>query len=113
MAQRFFDETGHYLSGGFYDYWMKDGEEHGLYTYGFPISEEYHDPGQDMTVQYFERARFEHNPDLSNNDQHVVLGLLGRELVDKLGMADSELMEYFEAATPPAEEEQEDTETTE
>lgn len=101
MGQRYFSETGHYLSGGFYDYWMKDGEEHGLYTYGFPISEEFHDPGQDMTVQYFERARFEHNPDLSNNDQHVVLGLVARELVDHLGMAESELMPYFEAAEAP------------
>lgn len=103
MAQKFFPETGHWLSGGFYDYFMKDGEAEGIYQYGYPISEEFHDTGLGVTVQWFERARFEHQPDIANNDQDVVLGLVGRELVASLVIDESELMNFFEPATPPTE----------
>jgi hypothetical protein len=109
MAQKYFTETGHWLSGGFYDYFMKDGEDEGIYRYGYPISEEFFDVGLGVTTQWFERARFEHNPHISNNEQHVALGLVGVELKLALGIDTSEYMPHFERATPPTEE---TTETT-
>jgi hypothetical protein len=104
MGQKYFQETGHFLSGGFYDYFMRNGEAEGIYQYGFPISEEFYDEGLGVTTQWFERARFEHNTNISNNDQDVVLGLLGVELVQTLGIDESEYMPHFEPATPPTEE---------
>jgi hypothetical protein len=35
-----------------------------------------------MTVQYFERARFEWHPDLSGTPYEVLLGRLGAEHID-------------------------------
>lgn len=67
----FFAETGHNLSNIFKDYWQRKG---GLAVYGFPISEEFLENG--YTVQYFERARFEHHPE-NRGDSVVLLGLLG------------------------------------
>lgn len=77
-TQHFFEETGHWLSGGFYEYWNREGFDNGVRNYGFPISEEYTDADTGITVQYFERARFEFQPELGG----VVLGLLGQERVD-------------------------------
>jgi hypothetical protein len=68
----YFSETGHNLSNIFKDYWQRKG---GLALYGFPISEEFIENG--YTVQYFERARFEHHPENSGLDNQVLLGLLG------------------------------------
>ncbi len=67
----YFAETGHNLSNIFKDYWQRKG---GLAIYGFPISEEFLENG--FTVQYFERARFEHHPE-NSGDNAVLLGLLG------------------------------------
>jgi LPXTG-site transpeptidase (sortase) family protein len=74
----YFAETGHTLRFGFLDYWLSKG---GLPVFGFPISEEFteknHEDGQNYTVQYFERGRFEYHPDLPTGQQ-VLLGQLGR-----------------------------------
>jgi LPXTG-site transpeptidase (sortase) family protein len=74
----YFAETGHTLRFGFLDYWLFNG---GLPVFGFPISEEFteknHEDGQNYTVQYFERGRFEYHPDLPTGRQ-VLLGQLGR-----------------------------------
>ena len=63
-GERFFPETGHAISGAFYDFWRKRG---GLDVFGHPISEPMSEvspvDGQPRTVQYFERARFEHHPE--------------------------------------------------
>jgi hypothetical protein len=50
----FYEATQHNLCAGFRAYWENYG---GLAVFGYPITEEYVENG--MTVQYFERARFE------------------------------------------------------
>ncbi len=75
----YFEATGHNVCGRFRDYWQGHG---GLMIFGYPITEEIQIEldGQTRTVQYFERARFEHHPE---NDQpyDVQLGLLGYEVL--------------------------------
>lgn len=68
----FFAATGHNACGRFREYWQ-DG---GLLIYGYPVTEEFVEDG--LTVQYFERARFEHHPD-NDRPYDVLLGLLGYE----------------------------------
>lgn len=71
----YFPQTGHHLAFGFRAYWEREG---GLEKFGFPISEEY--PNEEgITIQWFERARFEHQPDIAGNPWGVVLGLVGTE----------------------------------
>ncbi|HET9016124.1 MAG TPA: L,D-transpeptidase [Thermomicrobiaceae bacterium] len=67
----FYAQTGHDLCNGFRDYWNAHG---GLAIFGYPISDEFQQNG--MTVQYFERARFEYHPSNPPGSQ-VELGLLG------------------------------------
>jgi hypothetical protein len=79
--RRYFPETGHSLAGGFKAYW----EEHdGVHTFGLPISEEFTeanpDTGEEYTVQYFERARFEYHPERAGTPDEIQLGLLGRQV---------------------------------
>ncbi len=75
----FFPQTGHNLANGFLAYWQQNG---GLAVFGYPISEEFTETndadGQQYTVQYFERNRFEWHPELNPPD-NVQLGLLGVE----------------------------------
>lgn len=86
----YFPETGHTLFGEFQDFWHRRGN---VQIFGLPISEEHQIDGH--TVQYFERARFEYNPDdmnyfLRNQEQYytfdldtlyeVVLSDLGRQV---------------------------------
>jgi Zn-dependent protease len=82
---RFFPETGHNLGGVFLGYWESNG---GLASFGFPITEELVErnpaDGKDYTVQYFERARFEYHPEAAGTPAEVQLGLLGRQLYNKL-----------------------------
>lgn len=63
-GELFYPETGHTLSGNFRRFWEKRG---GLPTFGFPISEPFQETstidGQERTVQYFERAKFEFFPE--------------------------------------------------
>jgi hypothetical protein len=83
----FFTVTGQEVCGQFLDYWQSYGLEFGdpgisfresLALFGYPISQEFADPDTGLTVQYFERARFEYHPD--NPEPHrVLLGLLGVE----------------------------------
>lgn len=54
----YYPETGHNLCHGFRDHWQNHGA---LPILGFPISEEFTERG--VTVQYFERARFEWHPE--------------------------------------------------
>ncbi|HEX8597945.1 MAG TPA: hypothetical protein VF952_05445 [Chloroflexia bacterium] len=76
----YFAAVGHTLRGAFRDYWQRNG---GLPQFGYPLTEEYREvsptDGKTYTVQWFERARFEHHPE--NAPPHdVLLGLLGREV---------------------------------
>ena len=92
----FFPETGHSLRGEFQHFWERRG---GLAVFGFPVSEPFDENGQ--LVQYFERARFSHNPgDMEgfyrsmeqangiNLDTlyEVQLGHVGRERAEQLGV---------------------------
>jgi hypothetical protein len=77
---RFFTETGHNLSGSFLAYWTANG---GLQQFGYPISEEFTqtlEDGKSYTVQYFERARFEHHPE-NQPPYDVLLGQFGRRIL--------------------------------
>ena len=76
---RFFPETGHSLCPPFRAYWERNG---GLATFGFPISEpapEQVEGARSLTVQYFERARFEDHAD-QPAARRVQLSRLGAEL---------------------------------
>ena len=85
-TSHFFPETGHNLANAFLTFWQRNG---GLAVYGYPISEEIVEvnaaDGNQYTVQYFERNRFEWHPErpASNN---VQLGLLGVEYARLTGL---------------------------
>ena len=81
---RYFPETGYWLAHGFKAFWEKYG---GLMIFGYPISNEYTMTidGKPVTVQDFERARFEHRPDIGRaEDWHVVLGRVNAERLELL-----------------------------
>lgn len=78
--RRYFPETGHSLAYGFKEFWENNG---GLAIFGYPISEEFVENGR--TVQYFERARFEYNPNATDEQSRITLGLLGREALQRIG----------------------------
>jgi uncharacterized protein YkwD len=71
-------ETGHSISGGFLTYWKANG---GVELFGYPISEPMSQNG--MTVQWFERARFEYHPELAKTGKTVQLSLLGKIAYEK------------------------------
>jgi hypothetical protein len=80
----YFPETGHTLGGGFRTYWEQNG---GLPIFGFPISEEFTEIGSDgkpVTVQYFERHRFEWRPE-NTPPYHVLLSRMGDDLLRRQG----------------------------
>ncbi len=85
--RRYFPETGHTLAYGFLRFWLRNG---GLTVFGYPISEELSevDPatGQTVTVQYFERARFEWHPEAVGTLWEVQLTRLGAELAARDGV---------------------------
>jgi hypothetical protein len=74
---RFFPETGKTVRGRFLEYWEANG---GLLRQGFPISDEMQErsdtDGRTYTVQYFERAVFEHHPE-NARPYDVLLTLVG------------------------------------
>ncbi|RRR65829.1 MAG: CAP domain-containing protein [Candidatus Viridilinea halotolerans] len=74
-----FGETGHRTCGAFASYWERNG---GLERFGFPLTGAFETTieGRQLTVQYFERRRFE----LHSNNQ-VLLGLLGNEVLARQG----------------------------
>ena len=77
----FVPQTGHGLGGVFLDYWEGNG---GLARFGYPLSEEFAQrsafDGREYTVQYFERAVFEHHPENAGGPWEVELRLLGAQL---------------------------------
>ncbi len=89
---RFFAETGHNVCGDILTAWRASGLElnrqagksidENLALFGLPLSEaqtERMADGQERTVQWFERARFELHP-TNSPPYNVLLGLLGNEL---------------------------------
>jgi murein DD-endopeptidase MepM/ murein hydrolase activator NlpD len=65
-------ETGHTISSGFLNYWKANGD---MRIFGLPLSEEMGEDG--VTVQYFERARFEYHSGLEGNPYAVQLSPVG------------------------------------
>jgi hypothetical protein len=79
----YFTETGHNLRAGFRAYWEANG---GLAQFGYPLTEEFTETledGQQYTVQYFERARFEYHPENAGTPYEVLLGQFGRRILDE------------------------------
>lgn len=74
-APRYFSETGHNVPEIFANYWTANG---GLDAFGLPLSEPYQQDG--LTIQWFERARFERHPENKDTPFEVLLGQLGREI---------------------------------
>ena len=68
---RYFPETGHTIGAAFKEFFESRGD---LEVFGYPITEPFTENG--LTVQYFQRARFELHPELSP-PYNVALGLLG------------------------------------
>jgi len=76
----YFAATGHNLGGRFRDFWRANG---GLPVFGLPLAEEFTETSGDgvpRTVQYFERARLEHHPELVP-PHDILLGQFGRQLL--------------------------------
>lgn len=74
VRSRFFPETGYVVTDEFLTFWETRG---GLDIFGYPISDRFVQGG--LTVQYFQRARFELHPE-NPEPYRVLLGLLGSEL---------------------------------
>lgn len=83
---------------GFLSYWLKNG---GVPVFGFPISGELQeknpDTGQILTVQYFERARFEYHPE-NPEPYKIELGRFGDEIL-RLNYANVDTMEAWRPDT--------------
>ncbi|HVN56568.1 MAG TPA: hypothetical protein VMT46_19740 [Anaerolineaceae bacterium] len=73
-TSRYFQETGHTVSGDFLGYY--DSAKDPLLLFGFPITDAFEDPLSGLTVQFFQRARFELHIDADDN-QRVQLSPLG------------------------------------
>ena len=69
----YFPQTGHHLGNDFLDYWRNNG---GIFRFGYPLTEEIAEDGR--TVQYFERAVFEHHPD-NAAEWRILLRRLGAD----------------------------------
>jgi len=84
-VHQFFPQTNHTVSNAFLRFFSSHG---GVDVLGYPISEEMPDvlgDGAIHTVQYFQRARMEYHPELAGKSGEVSLGLLGDELLNKMG----------------------------
>jgi len=84
-AHQFFPETGHTVANAFLAFFKAHG---GIGVLGYPISDEMPDvlsDGAIHTVQYFQRGRLEYHPELAGKPGEVSMGLLGDELLKKMG----------------------------
>jgi hypothetical protein len=72
-ASRFFSDTGHWLVGKFYDFYMDF--EYAEIVYGSPITDQFLDNLTGRLIQYFENARFEMHPENPPGLQVVVTRL--------------------------------------
>jgi hypothetical protein len=73
----YFEATSHNVCGVFEVFWIEKG---GLAIFGYPLSEAFAEDG--LTVQYFERARFEHHPDNAGTEWEITLGRLGADVIE-------------------------------
>lgn len=82
VTSRYFPDTGQWAAHGFLHYWEQFG---GVPVFGYPLTGEFQENG--ITVQYFERARFEWHPG-SGTPYDVLLGLLGDEVATTYHLRD-------------------------
>lgn len=75
----YFPVTGHHVADPFLSTWRKLG---GLATFGYPLTEAFTDPDSGLTVQYFERERFELHPENAGTEWEVLFALLGSWLTE-------------------------------
>ncbi len=71
----YYPQTGRMVAAGFLRHFRQNG---GADEFGLPLTDEFALAGR--TVQFFEKARFEFNPELVGTEYEVTLGLLGTEL---------------------------------
>ncbi len=76
-GSKYFPETGHNVSGDFWDYYQKTPEADQVF--GYPLTEAFTDTTSGRMVQYFTRARFELHPELPEGQQ-VKLTSLGSKI---------------------------------
>ena len=81
QAVKFFIETGHNVGGDFLKFYNSNADA--TILYGYPITEEFQNK-DGRSIQYFQRARFEYWPELSEG-QRVVPTSLGRETYTSTG----------------------------
>lgn len=74
QGSRFYPATGFSVGGTFLPFFDRYG---GVRIFGYPITAELNEGG--MTVQYFERQRFEYHPEHEGTQYEVLLGALGTE----------------------------------
>ncbi len=77
-SARFFPQTGHGITTPFLAFWEQAGRVAAL---GYTLSEQIQEimpNGEILTVQYFERGRFEVHPQLVGTPYIIQVGLLGR-----------------------------------
>ncbi|MDQ3930795.1 MAG: CAP domain-containing protein [Chloroflexota bacterium] len=79
-TQAYVKETGHSLSEPFLSYWKRNGA---VELFGYPLSEPMAQDG--MTVQWFERTRFEYHPELERTGNPVQLTHLGKAALERRG----------------------------
>jgi len=81
-----FPETGHSISGAIAAYWQS---HNGLVNFCYPLSEPLQEKsaldGKTYTVQYFERTRLEIHPENAGTPYEILLGQMGRELLQSKG----------------------------
>jgi len=86
-----FVETGHTLGNEFQAFWSQSG---GLPVFGFTLTEEFTELNADTgvlhRVQYLERQRFEHHPELAGTPYEVLMGRLGIEAAERRGLLETE-----------------------
>jgi photosystem II stability/assembly factor-like uncharacterized protein len=93
----YFPQTGHNVSPTFYPFFLSRG---GLERFGLPRTEELVENG--VLVQYFQRARLEHRPDMRGTPYEVQISLLGEQLLGRFAAGPVEPFEssadqrYFE-----------------
>jgi spore germination protein len=96
----YFTETGHYLSYGFKDFWLRSG---GLPVFGFPLTTEFDELNLDLgiyrTVQYTERQRFEYHPELAGTPYETLLGRLGAADAQRRGLLSHPAFQPLPAGT--------------
>ncbi len=73
-TSKFFSETGHYVKGDFLTFY--NSSTNATVIYGYPITEEFTSK-DGVTIQYFQRARFEYRAELPAG-QRVQLTSLGQ-----------------------------------